>query len=133
MPQCKKRIGRRRCKAKSVKGSEYCVFHTPRRYSTRSRGSRRPFVETAQQLAGNRFLQNQLLSRGLPAASPQLIAGGSAMYAYGSKSPTWTRSIHQGIHMEGGKFKPYKAHGRSYEKPLKKRFMGDPSIIAIFR
>lgn len=70
-------------------------------------------------LLKNRFFQNQLLRQGTSLTGPALVAAGSMMARAGDAPKTSFRSHIQRTDTGGKRaFKPYTAHGRSYDRPL---------------
>lgn len=72
MPQCRKKIGNRRCKASCVKGTHYCVFHSKKNSNSVARRK----VETKELSAGEKFVIKQAGTRLSKIAGEAMIAKG---------------------------------------------------------
>ena len=72
MPQCRKMIGNRRCKASCVKGTHYCVFHSKKNSNSVGRSLREP----KEFSAGEKFVIKQAGTRLSKIAGEAAIAKG---------------------------------------------------------
>jgi len=84
MPRCAKRIGKRRCKAKCIKGEKYCLFH-----STKTAGlKRRQQKKNNKSTAAERIAKRRAIIYGHQTAGKIATVVGPSMVAFGSSKVT---------------------------------------------